>query len=261
MKKSALFLGFLLTLFCLVKCGNVHRCAVAKIENEFVFKPSWTGDCVNDSASGEGVLYDYFGYMKYKGGMKNGASDGFGVYFGDYLVEGNWSKGIPQSADYYLREVKFSAEYYHLFIENGLRFSMKDHKYSTEYYLENHFYADSLLSKIDSSNFVIRLEKETLYHPNVTQQSLMTFVDSVPCIEHVFYNGRQFSTGWNSSDSYHFFVVQCKNGNTRRFFEQKLSFKGSPDTFKWKMRDPVDSRYLKEFTSPFALMKQACGCE
>ena len=60
MKKSALFLGFLLLLFCLVKCSGPKECATNKILGDPIFDPSWVGDCVNDSAEGQGNLVRLF---------------------------------------------------------------------------------------------------------------------------------------------------------------------------------------------------------
>lgn len=260
MKKSVLFLGFLLTLFCLVKCGGPKQCAVNKILNNRVFDPLWTGDCVNDSLEGMGILYDYLGYVKYNGEMKNGSPNGQGTYFDDYIIEGNWIKGVPHQADYYLREVKFDTDYYNWFIEKGLRFKVQQH-YSTEFYLKNYFYVDSMLSAIDSLDFVARLEKDTLYQLGPKKSWPLPIVDSAACVSHIFYLGNQFSSGLNTRDLYNFFVVQCRNGGIHRFFRQEHSFGTSSGTTTWKMNQPSNPPDSKTYSSPFALMKHACGCE
>ena len=261
MKKSALFLGFLLILFCLVKCGGPKECATNKILNDPIFDPSWVGDCINDSAEGQGILYDYFGQMKYKGEMKNGSPNGAGIYFGDYMINGDWINGIPQNANYYLREVMFSPDHYPVFIENGLRLNVKQH-YSTEFYLTNYFFIDSMLSAIDSLDFAARLEKDTLYRLEPKKNTQLPSADSADCAAHVFYTGYRSSSGINYSSFYNFYIVQCKNGSIRKFFKQEKIGKSSSEIeVTWKRYYPIDSPNPEVFYSPFALMKHACGCE
>jgi|GEM_PF-3757528 len=261
MKKYELIVVSFISLFFLVKCGNIKKCKVNKIASETIFRPSWTGECVNDSAVGNGILFDYSGSIRYSGEMKSGFANGFGTYFGKYIVSGKWNNGIPIHANYYLREVKFSLDYQSVFIENGVLFKVKDSSYSLQYGVDNYHFIDSLLATIDSINFSQNLENDTLFHTNGKKNRIKPVVDSLACVKHIFFLGSGFDAGWSHSNSYDFFVVQCNSGVISRFYNKNYHFKGGSIRSYWKMNSTVNSPISNDFSNPFELLKHVCNCD
>jgi hypothetical protein len=228
---------------------------VKKFSAEPIHDPLWKGDCRDSLATGQGILYDTWKVMRYRGEMKNGWPEGYGAYYKDYITEGNWLKGKPLDVGYFLREVRFTGANTYNFINNGMRYLLNTKEGFTEEALVT-------FARYDAKYFTEHVSADTSYVPFPEKRKNRK---AIPPPEYyasyAFFIGTNAQSGFITSSYYKRFLVRCKySGDWHILYFTESYGKRTGYTGTWET-GPFGKEGAVKYKTAGEALKVMCFCD
>jgi hypothetical protein len=248
---------YLITCFLLTGAESelfAQTCFVKKINNERIHEPLWTGPCKDSLATGEGILYDGWNKMRYRGEMQIGLPQGYGAWYGKYSIDGTWAKGKPVNAGYYLREVRFNEEGTYAYTDNGLRYLLNKNKGLTTEAL-------NMPEKLDTNGFSKRLSEDNTYVPFPEKKKKKNAI--LPpdyYASSIFYLDESGGSGTFTSTFYKRFLVRCKQSGDWYVLYFKESFGKGTQANIW-LTEPFEKTNARKYYSARDALQAMCSCD